>query len=226
MRFLTYLLLLLPALSHAQASYVPSPDGDTLQIADTYDWTLVKNKDGIKIYMRSIEGTNRKQFKGVMEIAAPIASVADLVNTSSRNFEWINTFTESENLTPESGNTYYERTVLSMPFFANDRDLFLKITFRQTETSFLRAFTAIADYKPVDPKYVRMDLFDGYWAGQAVDKRRTKITHIVSTSPGGNLNENFANNFVAGASYKTMSQLRELMESQNMADRGGRKRKR
>ena len=150
---------------------VAFPDGDTINIADSYTWTLVKDRAGIKVYMRSIEGTDSKEVKAVMEVAAPFEEVARLVNTSSRNHEWINVFRKSENITPESGDVYYEYTVLDLPFVATDRDLYLRIDFVQTSSGFLRGFTCVPDYKPAHPDLVRMDHFYGYWAGKMVDKK-------------------------------------------------------
>jgi hypothetical protein len=91
------------------------------------------------------------------------------------------------------------------------------IRFVQGNHSFIRTFSAEPTYRPEQPPLVRIPIMDGYWAGQMLDKRTTKITHIVRVSPGGNMSENFNNAFVANASFKTMQSMKSLLETPEYA---------
>lgn len=199
--------------ANALAQSAATIDQEAAQtIADSYEWQLVRDRNEIQVLMRSIEGTNQKEFKGIMIIHAPLASVAALVNDPSRSHEYISNYQHVDKL-GESTTDYYEYTLVNTPFFAANRDIVHHIRFRMGEQSFIRTFNAVPTHLPEVPPLIRMPLMDGYWAGQIVDKNTTKITHIVRVSPGGNISEGFNNAFLANASFKTMQNMKELLEA-------------
>lgn len=181
-------------------------------IADSYEWQLVRDGNEIQVFVRSIEGSNQKEFKGIMTIHAPLLPVSQLLNDPSRSHEYITTYEKVDKI-GESTTDYHEHTFVSTPFFVANRDMVHHIRFRMGENSFIRTFNAVPDYLPEYPPRIRIPLMDGYWAGQAIDKNTTKITHIVRVSPGGNMSEGFNNAFLANASFKTMQNIKTLLEN-------------
>ena len=86
------------------------------------DFALDKDKNGIKVYTRKIEGSSLKEFKGVTSIKTSLTSLVALMDDTDALTKWLHNCSAAKLV--QSMN-YYERityTVINAPWPVSDRD--------------------------------------------------------------------------------------------------------
>lgn len=184
---------------------------------DSSQWQLTRSDQGIKVYVRDITGTPRKEFKAVMVLPYAWQDIYYIVGDFPNYHKWISSYERSEILQSTPDGIVYEHHYTKTPFLTKPRDVIHRIEQRKLDNGFVRTFTAAPDFIPELVDTIRLRIFDGYWAGQGLGKNQTIVTHVVTLAPGGNIGEYLSNSNVSVNSFNTMVQLRTYMEERNSA---------
>lgn len=91
------------------------------------DWVFIKERDGIRVYKKSVDGTPFGAFKGEGDIEAPIQKVASVIFDNSRAPEWVDNLKESRVLHWNSEDEYVQYNYINTPFVIKDRDFVSKV---------------------------------------------------------------------------------------------------
>jgi hypothetical protein len=89
------------------AAMFPSPAW-----AADQEWSLDKDKDGIEVYTRPVEGSGIKEFKGVADVDADIENILSLLRDSDRFKTWFPNTSESK-LLFRDGDLSYQYSVMA-----------------------------------------------------------------------------------------------------------------
>ena len=207
--FLIAFLSALPSLAQQSDT---DPDNEITE-EESYDWQLVKKKNGISIYLRAIEGTNLKQCKAVYTVHAPSADILALLTTPERNPEWIATYRDSRLIKKVNSNEYYSYNKIMTPWYSSNRDIILNTSFRELKSGgFIIHSVGVPDYLPAQENCIRISRFDVSWVAKTVSKKETAIIQQVIASPGGNVSDRVANSKLGGSCYRTAVALKQKME--------------
>jgi hypothetical protein len=94
------------------------------------DWKEAKDKKGIKVFTRSVEGVKLDEFKVECIVDAPVEVVYELIKDVGRYTEWFGTCLVYEELEAIDENNIIAYYVADTPFPFADRNAVVQITFR------------------------------------------------------------------------------------------------
>lgn len=176
------------------------------------DWQLVKDEEGIQVYLATVPGSSYKAYRGVTTIRASIERLRSLQEDVPASCRWIFQCQEQKMLKFEGAQSWmYSR--FSMPWPVTPRDSVLHITTSVTAGgALLRRIQALPDYLPVADGLVRVSRVDGYWSLQPKAGGVVEVVYQAHTEPGGSVPSWLANRFVIDAPFETLQAYRTLAE--------------
>lgn len=174
-------------------------------------WQLVKDEEGIQVYLQSIPGSSFKAFRGVTRMHVDMPSLLALQDDASAACAWMHACSEQRLLKHEEDLSWaYSRFYAPWPL--EPRDSIVRVsTAYAADGRVTRDLLGVADYLPLQPGFVRVNKVEGFWrltpmAGEV------EVIYQVHSEPGGQVPAILANRFVLDAPFNTLKALRELAE--------------
>ena len=182
--------------------------------AQDVPWTLSKNKNGIKVYTRPVDGYKIKQYMAVMELDHPIDRVSRVIQDIDQFEEWFVDISDIQpaGTTADGGMAVY--MVIDTPFPVQDRDLVVVMNEVAKSDSLIRISThSEPDFVEIDDDYVRMPYSTGEWLLESIGDGRTRLTQTNLSDPGGSIPTWVINMMLTSNPLKTFGNLRDHLES-------------
>ena len=129
------------------------------------EWNLVKNKEGINVYTRKVEGQAIKDLKINTSLNTTLTELVAALEDFSTNQSWVRNTIFSRKLDVISNTHFYFHTATDLPFPAKDRDVAILYKRQQNpETKVVRIdYEGVADKVPVESDYVRIPSLTAYY---------------------------------------------------------------
>jgi hypothetical protein len=189
--------------------------------ADSSDWQLEKEDDdiGLKIYTRSVEGSNLKEFKGEMNVNARLTSLAMLLLDNKAAPEWMHNCEKFEVVENLGVNNSIFYLINSAPWPVSDRDaVFQSALVQDPETLTITATVeSMPDRLPLDDDYIRIPTMKGGWTFSLNEDNSVKVVYQVHAEPGGSLPSWLANAVVVDTPYHTMNNMLKMLKKDKYA---------
>ena len=99
--------------------------------AQDSDWELRKDKNGIQVYTREVEGSNLDEFKGVGTVNASVESIVQILQDADNMKDWLPDCKESELLKLEQKDQYHY-TITTAPWPVKNRDSYIHFEYPGT----------------------------------------------------------------------------------------------
>lgn len=180
--------------------------------AQAEEWALVKEQDGIRVYLAAVPGSAFKAFRGVTSIHSDVATLSALQEDVGGACAWIYECKEQK-LLKQQGNESWIHSYFNAPWPVKARDSVLHITTEQAaDGSLVRRLEAVPTYLPEEKGYVRVTKADGFWRLQPKGEGQVEVTYQLQSEPGGSVPSWLANRFVVDAPFNTLKGLRERAE--------------
>jgi hypothetical protein len=174
------------------------------------DWELKKEKDGIKVYLRDIEGSDIQEYKAeaVLEgkVSAFIAVMKDV-----NNYPELYDHTKEVKLIEENDTSHIHYLVTNTPWPVKDRDAVYLNTYKQFyDTKLVRVdISAVKGYMDKTDDYVRMEKAEGYWLFYQIDPDKVEVTYQMHAEPGGNIPTWVINMFLVDTPIEDIKMLQK-----------------
>jgi hypothetical protein len=187
--------------------------GITVAVKAQRQWTLEKESDGVKVYLKEVPGYQLKAFKALVYIAAPLDSVYGYLLKFEERTKWIYGTSEAKLLHKVEGKEYIMYSVYDAPWPVTDRDMVIKFLTGPPERPEERLiqYTAVPHYVPVKKDLVRIEKSQGSWSlrqeGQAVE-----VIFEGFTSNAGSLPDWVVNQVVVVNPYESLRNLRRKLQ--------------
>src|SRR6185312_8932030 len=113
--------------------------------ADSNGWEQIADKDGVKVYRRSVPGSRLKSMRGVGIVDAPVRLVALVLLDDPRATEWVDSLAESRVVRVLSPYEYIEYNHVAMPAIVRDREFITRVSLsvsRADATAYIRSVPA------------------------------------------------------------------------------------
>jgi START domain-containing protein len=183
----------------------------TTIFAQNNSWELKKDKVGIKIYTRHVEGSEFKEFKGEMTITGEISNVVKILKNVAEYNEWM-ADVEKVELLEEEGNNIYYYAETSVPWPLDNRDMVYHLHFVKKNNADTKIIvTGIRDYIPEKKGIVRVEKAIGFWELTLLGGNKIQITYQLHVEPGGTIPAWLANSKVIDMPYTTLSRLKDMV---------------
>lgn len=193
------------------------------------NWKLVKQKDGIDVYTKKVEGSDFLAFKSVIYIEGSVDAVVALLYDIPATSEWINDCNLGMTIAEKSFNENYIFQTFDMPFPVSNRQLILHSRLRY------RAYGAELDSEDANGfcknredrrclyvksfDYINISKSKGHYEIRRLSENKTKIIWTLQSEPGGSIPQWLANVLVVDIPFYSLSKLREMVKRPKYRDK-------
>jgi len=176
------------------------------------DWHLVKDKDGIRLYTRTVEGSSLKAIKAQTTFAAPLeACVAVLRDIHHLNELFPDCRRVEKVIQRDNEQIHYLQ--LDAPWPVTDRDGAFRLEYafdpaRQTVTV---TASMSPDSYPLQKDFVRLSAGGGTWRFTRLENGHTALEYHYHGEPGGSIPAWLANAVVEENPYRMLLNFHRLV---------------
>lgn len=194
-------------------------------VSSEYDWKLVRDEDGIQVYLQKYWADNIKAFQGVVYIHSSIDSILAVILNVKACPDWVHNCKQPRVLKRQSFSESYHYQIHSLPFPAKDREFILhsKVS-RSAKTGAISIYTkAVPEFCEENTQYcsdlpeknlLRIRHSHGLYLLEPVEHRITRVTWTHHTNPEGNLPGWLINSLLKEVPFCTLNKLREEVRSE------------
>ncbi|MCK4679192.1 MAG: hypothetical protein KAT48_13745 [Bacteroidales bacterium] len=179
------------------------------------EWKLVKDKNEIKIFTRSIEGTKLKAYKGEAMISVNIEQLYNFLINVGNYHEWAYECKESTLISKVDDIEYIYYSIYKMPWPFYDRDIVTKmdISSRNGEEYIIILETKLIEGIREEKKnLVRIPEY--YQKTTLIKQDNISVKMIIEgyLDPGGKIPIWIINMFLADGPYESIINIKEILE--------------
>ena len=180
------------------------------------EWSLARDKEGIKVYTRKYAEYNYKEYKGITVMSGSVDDLIGVLKNVDDYHLWsYNCVPNSTSIlkSTESNGEYYIYMEIRAPLVAN-RDVVSVYKFHTPEAdgSVLVEFWGDSDFIPKKKGLVRVPELIGYWKAIPIEGGKIKVVHQAFSHPGGNPPAGLVNSSNVNAPFSMLSKIREIIE--------------
>ncbi|MDX5373902.1 MAG: START domain-containing protein [Pseudomonadaceae bacterium] len=180
--------------------------------AQAEDWQLVKDEDGIRVYLSAVPGSKYKAYRGEVSIASDMASLRALQEDVQGSCAWIYACVGQRLLKHEGAESWvHSRFAMPWPVQARDAVVHL-LTEEGADGSLTRRMEGQPQYLPGLKDHVRVTSLQGFWRFVPQQAGKVEVIYQLHSEPGGSVPSWLANSFVVDAPFNTLKALRALAE--------------
>lgn len=176
------------------------------------EWKEVRNRNGVKVYNRRIEGINFKEFMGVVEIEATLSTLLSIFNDVKNGVEWVENVDHMEDIERIDHFENYTYSYSKAPWPVKDRDAVVhnKISQNKEDKVITIIQRGVPHKRPLERKAVRVEKLQSKWIFTPTEEGRVHVSYQVLTDPGGKLPAWLINAVSVSQPYETLLGLREI----------------
>ncbi len=171
---------------------------------------LKVNKNGIKVWVSSYEGSKILGFKGTRVVESNLSGVVATIMDTQSLSEWV-PYTQSARVIEKNdkNGTFVLHMIMALPFPLANRDVVVKGYWLQDAKGNVTIYSkSIPDARvPLNPKMVRITNYEGGWVLKALDAKRVEVTVLGITDPAGAIPVGIANQFVQVQPFEMLKRL-------------------
>ncbi|MBU2490201.1 MAG: START domain-containing protein [Proteobacteria bacterium] len=177
-------------------------------------WKLVMDKNGIKAYQRSIEGTSIHEIRAVTVVDATLENIGEVLRDVPANNQWLPYCEEAHTIEMRDRNDQDLYVLLDLPWPVSNRDLVVSSK-AHYDLDRARAIVDIQDVcrseaPPVDGN-VRIPSFSGVYVFEYISRQRTGIIYTYRVDMGGYIPAKVLNFLGKFTLYDTFTGLRKMV---------------
>ncbi len=175
-------------------------------------WELVKDKKGIKVYLRKTSLSPIRIFRGVSTFDADFGQMVALIWDGERYVEWLLLCNEAKILEVVSDTEQYMYTV-NKPMVIRKRDSATHRMISQDPDTLavtVEMCNAVG-YIPEKKGYIRLPIMYGYGKIIPISKNKTKLVYEVLVDVGGWVPKWIINYYQGNIAYITFRNLIKKM---------------
>ncbi len=183
------------------------------------DWELAKDKQGIQVYTRSVEGSPIKAFRGEIEVDASLNSVLGVLDDAPAFVEWFHNCRQSVELSRADYLDRLQYMAIDFPWPTDDRDMIVRnrITYDLESQHVRISLLAIAEKGlqpgvqnrvPTGEGRRRVSEMVGFFDLQGLPGERTKVVYQLHLDPAGAVPASIVNAMIVDNPYGTLKGLR------------------
>lgn len=186
------------------------------------DWTLVDDKDQIRVYVRENPDSGLREYRTDALLDEDIMAVSAVLDDVPAAVKWF-PFCRFAGLIDElADGRKIIMNVADLPWPFEDRYAVFssrkKIGKNQKQITIDFEIDEIAKNRDVaafidDTNMIKMGFMKGQWSLIAVDDRATRVTYTVCADPGGHIPGWLITTFFDSTPYKTLENLKQFVKA-------------
>ena len=179
------------------------------------NWELAKDKNGIKVYTATEDGSKIKSIKVEAVLTGTLQKLVKILLDVENNKEWVYNTKQTYILKAVNANEilYYSETALPWPVANRDIPVRMRLNFNTTNNTLRVTAAGEPNAYPVQKNIVRIQLFNSSWEVKPEGKNKIRIVYFLKIDPSGNVPAAVTNMFVTKGPYETFDNLSKLLSS-------------
>ena len=180
------------------------------------EWKLRKEKDEIKVFTRSIEGSSFDEFKGITTIEkSNLSEVLDVI-LDVENYESLFPDCMNPKILKQEGKYYDIHYIqVSAPWPVKNRDTVYeqKAEVDKNGKHAIIFLKPLPDFIPENKDFVRIREGSGFWELDEDNSKNVTVIYQFQGEPGGEIPAWLANSFVITQPFQTLQNLKSRLKS-------------
>ena len=180
-------------------------------------WSLAKEADGIKVYVREVPDSSLREFRGEVQVKTSADRVVQTLKDASAFKKWMPDVVVSDLLRSTSTEQYHYLENKA-PWPVSPRDGVYHFTYSRTSEANREVITvrveAVPNYVPQREGRVRIPKADGHWK-LVPTADGVSVSYQIHASPGGAIPEWLANRAAVDTPFDTLKALRSYLQAAN-----------
>ncbi|MES2824514.1 MAG: START domain-containing protein [Pseudomonadota bacterium] len=177
-------------------------------------WDFAKDKDGIKIYTRKLEGAVFKEFHATVKMKTTVADLVALYSDPAKCADWLPDCKSAHLVEKTTDAKFITYTEVNNPWPIKNRDYILQINVtRNSQTGEATIdFSDLKDGVPANKCCIRMGMVKGFWKFTPAEDGNVIVTYEYKFLPGGDLPVSAVNAAVPDLAYDTLTKMKQYIE--------------
>ncbi len=185
--------------------------------AQNSNWTLEKEKDGIRISSRPAEGSSFKDIRVEVDVPGNIDQLANILLDIPGYTKWAYATKKSvliKDLGPDKLIYYSE---VEVPWPATNRFYYAQLELKRNtaDHSMFLVSANLPDYMPIPKDLVKVPYSRGEWKITTISKKTIHIDYLLQLNPGGSLPAWVLNLFSTKGPMETFENVKHKMTELN-----------
>lgn len=181
-------------------------------VAQSQQWTLSKEKDGILIYTAQ-SGSAYKMFKAEMIIDANLHGLIYLLKDARTVPKWMENVSEFELFGETDDFHWLSWTGVDLPWPVDNRDVVSKQVMRKFTNGFCIDISSVPDKIADRDGYVRLRVSEGLWSFEQLNNGKVRVIYQIAAEPTG-IPAWVVNLFIVDSPYNTLANMREIVKEE------------
>jgi hypothetical protein len=179
------------------------------------EWKLKKEKDGIEIYTRSIEGSSFDEFRGITKIENSSLEEVLAVILDVKNYESLFPNCMNPKVLKQDGKYYdIHHIQVKAPWPVKNRDTVYeqKAVVDENGKHAFVSLKPLPDFIVEDKDFVRIREGSGFWEIEEDNSKNVTVIYQFHGEPGGEIPAWLANSFVVTQPMQTLINLKSRLK--------------
>lgn len=182
-------------------------------------WELKEDKEGIRIYTRTLPNKKYLEFKATTEVDASMHSLIALLKSVDDMSSWMKNFEQNKLL---ASNDFWHQISyheVYIPILQNrDVILELKVNKNPTNGSVRIDMLGLPTYLPEESKKTRIQEMKGYWVCQPLGNDRISIEYGMYVDPGSSIPSWLYNMRIKKDPFTTLKNIQAIVKESAFKD--------
>lgn len=176
--------------------------------------------DGIFVYIRSVEGSPIKAYRGEIEVEASLSALISLIADAEAFPEWMHNVKSARVLKEINENERLTYIAQGVRWPASDRDLVLysHISVDPLTSAVIIEIEARPDAYPPQEGFFRITEMKSTWQFTPESCGRVKVAYETHVDPGGNIPAGIVNATVLDTPLNSLRGLKEMVAKPKYRD--------
>jgi hypothetical protein len=176
-------------------------------------WRLEKDKEGIQVYTRAVDGWSIREFKGVCLISASLSSIVAVIDDTAASHELSDLVSESRIQHRDSDTHFQIYSAMKLPWPMSDRDILNQRDITQDQHSLVVTITDVAEEDAIAPRkgYIRIVKSRTQWTLTPTAEGTVLAETRTLSDPDGPIPVSVINAMSVSTPFKTLSKLRQIV---------------
>ncbi|MGC9325265.1 MAG: START domain-containing protein [Desulfomonilia bacterium] len=188
------------------------------------EWVLKKDEEGIKVYTRTVEGSDANEFQGIADIDAPLDVILEVFKDIPSFPQWYGFCKDIRQLKQDTETHRVIYFVLETPWPVKDRDMVIDVVEdvdKQAGKALITMNVSSEDLVPPQKDYVRMTVVKGMSVLDRAGDDKTRVVYTVLADPAGYIPAAISNMLQKEQPFLTLKGLREMVKKDIYYEKAG-----
>jgi hypothetical protein len=184
------------------------------------DWTLKRDRDGIRIFLTKVPGSKFRAILSIMEVEASTSQLAALVMDLDNCPNWAAMCKSAGIVEQISAAECYVHSINDAPFPVRDRDIVAHVQWsydKETGNVSMRS-DATPDRLPKRKGIVRVQYASSEWHFTPQSNGMVLVENYAHVDPTGNVPAWLTNLLIVDSPYQSLKNMRKLLSAGAYSD--------